>query len=98
MGYVSHHRKRLQPKISQFCGLARRRGANRYQVADLAWAQLLASRDIDAAKILTSAQVTDTYLLALNKVRGSHLGSFDRKLSLAAVKGGKSALHLIPTR
>jgi len=59
---------------------------------------LVGSGDIDAAKILTSAQVTDTYLLALAKARGGQLASFDRKLSPAAVKGGKSALHLIPTR
>ncbi|MER9679102.1 PIN domain-containing protein [Mesorhizobium sp. C280B] len=59
---------------------------------------LVGSGDIDAAKILTSAQVTDTYLLALAKARGGQLASFDRKLSVAAVKGGRSALHLIPTR
>ncbi|MER8522118.1 PIN domain-containing protein [Mesorhizobium sp. M0644] len=59
---------------------------------------LVGSGDIDAAKILTSAQVTDTYLLALAKARGGQLASFDRKLSVAAVRGGKSALHLIPTR
>ncbi|MER8379540.1 TA system VapC family ribonuclease toxin [Mesorhizobium sp. M1399] len=59
---------------------------------------LVGSGDIDAAKILTSAQVTDTYLLTLAKARGGQLASFDRKLSAAPVKGGKSALHLIPTR
>jgi toxin-antitoxin system PIN domain toxin len=56
---------------------------------------LVGTNDIDAAKILTSAQVTDTYLLALAKARGGALATFDRKLSVAAVKGGKSALHLI---
>ncbi|TIS53521.1 TA system VapC family ribonuclease toxin [Mesorhizobium sp.] len=59
---------------------------------------LVGSGDIDAAKILTSAQVTDTYLLALAKAHSGHLASFDRKLSAAAVKGGKSALHMIPAR
>lgn len=59
---------------------------------------LVGSGDIDAENILTSAQVTDTYLLALAKARGGQLASFDRKLSVAAVKRGKSALHLIPTR
>ncbi|WP_027167876.1 TA system VapC family ribonuclease toxin [Mesorhizobium sp. WSM3224] len=58
---------------------------------------LVGSGDIDAAKILTSAQVSDTYLLALAKAHGGQLASFDRRLSAAAVKGGKSALHLIPT-
>jgi hypothetical protein len=47
------------------------------------------------AKILMSAQVTDTYLLALAKAHGGQLASFDRKLSVAAVTGGKSVLHLI---
>jgi toxin-antitoxin system PIN domain toxin len=51
--------------------------------------------DVDPTHILTVAQVTDTYLLALAKARGGKLATFDRKLSVAAVKGGKSALHLI---
>jgi toxin-antitoxin system PIN domain toxin len=59
---------------------------------------LVGSGDIDAAKILILAQVTDTYLLALAKAHGGQLASFDRKLSAAAVKGGKSALHLIRAR
>lgn len=56
---------------------------------------LVGTDDIDAAKILTSAQVTDTYLLALAKTQGGTLVTFDRKLSVAAVKGGKSTIHLI---
>jgi toxin-antitoxin system PIN domain toxin len=56
---------------------------------------LVGTADINAAKILTSAQVTDTYLLALAKAHGGTLATFDRKLSVDAVKGGKSALHLI---
>jgi predicted nucleic acid-binding protein len=97
-----HHR---QSKISQFSRPACHRRANRYQVANPAWAQLLADDlslvgcgDVDTAKILTSAQVTDTYLLALAKAHGGQLASFDRKLLAAAVKGGKYALHLIPTK
>lgn len=54
---------------------------------------LVSSDDIALAKILTSAQVTDTYLLALAKAHGGQLATFDRKLS---VKAGRSALHLIP--
>ena len=50
---------------------------------------------VDSAQILTSAQVTDTYLLALAKAHSGKLATFDRRLSAAAVKGGKSALHLI---
>lgn len=56
---------------------------------------LVRSTGVDFAKILTSAQVTDPYLLALAKAHGGQLASFDRKLSTAAVEHGKSALHLI---
>jgi toxin-antitoxin system PIN domain toxin len=50
---------------------------------------------IDAAQILTSGQVTDTYLLALAVVHGGQLATFDRRLTAKPVKGGKAALHLI---
>ncbi|AFL50638.1 toxin-antitoxin system PIN domain toxin [Sinorhizobium fredii] len=56
---------------------------------------LVGSSDIAPTKILTSGQVTDTYLLALAKARGGQLATFDRKLSAAAVTRGNSALHLI---
>lgn len=58
---------------------------------------LVGSDDIDASRILTAAQVTDTYLLGLARAHGGRLASFDRKLSVAAVRGGKAPLHLIPT-
>ncbi len=57
---------------------------------------LIGADGVDPAKILTSAQVTDTYLLALAKAHGGMLATFDRKLSAAAVKRGKSSLYLIP--
>ena len=56
---------------------------------------LVGSTDIDPARILTSAQVTDTYLLALAAAHGGQLATFDRRLSPAAVTRGRSALHLI---
>ncbi|CAN7467589.1 TA system VapC family ribonuclease toxin [Mesorhizobium sp. LjRoot246] len=58
---------------------------------------LVGSREIDAGKILTSAQVTDSYLLVLAKSHDGELATFDRKLSTAAVKAGKATLHLIPS-
>ena len=64
------------------------------------WAEdfsLVGSDAIDASRVLTSAQVTDTYLLALAKVRGGQLATFDRRLSVNAVKDGKAILHLIPS-
>lgn len=56
---------------------------------------LVGSEDVDPAKILTSAQVTDTYLLALAKAHGGQLATLDRKLSVIAVRDGQSALSLI---
>jgi toxin-antitoxin system PIN domain toxin len=50
---------------------------------------------IDAAQVLTSAQVTDSYLLALAAARQGRLATFDRRLSVKAEKGGKAALHVI---
>ncbi|MCB8883926.1 PIN domain-containing protein [Acidisoma cellulosilytica] len=57
---------------------------------------LVETPGLDVAKILTAGQVTDTYLLALAKSRGGLLATFDRKLSVASVVGGKSVLCLIP--
>lgn len=50
---------------------------------------------VDPAQVLTSAQVTDTYLLALAVAHDGKLATFDRRLSVKAVKGGKTALHVI---
>ena len=50
---------------------------------------------IEVRQILTSAQVTDSYLLALAVNQDGVLAMFDRRLSTKAVKGGKAALHLI---
>ncbi|MBE0454263.1 MAG: VapC toxin family PIN domain ribonuclease [Roseovarius sp.] len=64
------------------------------------WAEdlsLVGSDIIDPARILTAAQVTDTYLLALASHRSGLLATFDRRLSVEAVKEGKTALHLIPS-
>lgn len=56
---------------------------------------LLGADHINAAQVLTSAQVTDTYLLALAVAHGGRLATFDRRLSVKAVKGGKAALNVI---
>jgi toxin-antitoxin system PIN domain toxin len=58
---------------------------------------LVGEADVDHTKILTSPQVTDTYLLALSKAHGGRLASFDRRLSTAAVKHGKTTLQIIET-
>ena len=59
---------------------------------------LVGAEPIDAGQILTSGQVTDSYLLALAVAHGGQLATFDRRLSTKAVKGGKAALYLIANR
>ena len=56
---------------------------------------LLTADHVDASQILTSAQVTDTYLLALAVANGGKLATFDRRLTPNGVAGGKDAIHLI---
>jgi uncharacterized protein len=50
---------------------------------------------IDGSKLLTTAQVTDTYLLALAVKHGGKLATFDRRLVTTAVKAGAAALQMI---
>ncbi|WBQ19080.1 TA system VapC family ribonuclease toxin [Sphingobium yanoikuyae] len=62
------------------------------------WAEdisLLNADHVDASQILTSAQVTDTFLLALAVARKGKLATFDRRLTARGVAGGKDAIHLI---
>jgi hypothetical protein len=56
---------------------------------------LLDSQHVVASRILTSDQVTDTYLLALARVRGGTLATFDRRLVVDAVPDGASHLEVI---
>jgi toxin-antitoxin system PIN domain toxin len=50
----------------------------------------------DASKLLTSGQVTDSYLLALAASRDGKLATFDVRLNTTAVQNGSTALYLIP--
>ena len=56
---------------------------------------LLDSRRIDSDRLLGSAQVTDTYLLALARAHGGQLATFDRHLVSDAVIDGAGSLHRI---
>lgn len=56
---------------------------------------LLDTKKLDAMRILNSAQVTDSYLLALACAHGGKLATFDRRLVTDAVRGGAKGLHLI---
>jgi predicted nucleic acid-binding protein len=60
------------------------------------WPQLsFNSRRIHRARLLDSAQVTDSYLLALAATHGGQLTTFDRHLVTDAVAKGSQSLHLI---
>lgn len=56
---------------------------------------LLDAERFNLSRLLTSGQVTDSYLLALACAHGGQLASFDRRLVTAAVRGGSESLHLI---
>jgi len=56
---------------------------------------LVGAEHVETSRILTSGQVTDSYLLALAVTHDGHLATFDRRISTKAVRGGKAALHLI---
>jgi toxin-antitoxin system PIN domain toxin len=56
---------------------------------------LFDERRVDASHILTHGQVTDSYLLALAVARQGRLATFDRRMSVKAVREGAAALHVI---
>ena len=56
---------------------------------------LLDTERVDAARLLSSGQVTDSYLLALACAHRGQLASFDRRLVVDAVRGGAHRLHLL---
>jgi len=56
---------------------------------------LFDARRIDTGRLLDSAQITDSYLLALAQAHGGRLATFDRRLVTDAVVNGSQALHVI---
>ena len=56
---------------------------------------LLEADHVHPDRLLHTAQVTDSYLLALAHANRGQLATFDRKLVVGAVRGGAKALHLI---
>ena len=50
---------------------------------------------IDMAKLLSSRQVTDSYLLALACEHNGQFATFDRRVITDAVRGGKKGIYLI---
>jgi uncharacterized protein len=56
---------------------------------------LFDKRSVLAARLLDSAQVTDTYLLALAASHGGKLATFDKHLVTDAVTNGSQHLYII---
>ena len=56
---------------------------------------LLDRQKVDLTRMLTSSQVTDSYLLALAVAHGGQLATFDQRLIVDAVPNGAQHLHLI---
>ena len=57
---------------------------------------LLTASEVQASALFDSAQIADTYLLAMAVRQEARLASFDRRLVTSAVAGGSDALELIP--
>ncbi len=56
---------------------------------------LMNAERIDASCLLTSAQIADSYLLALACAHDRQLAALDRRLVIEAVRGGKQRLHVL---
>lgn len=56
---------------------------------------MLDATRFDMARLLSSGQVTDSYLLALACAHGGQLATFDQRLVTHAVHNGSQGLHLI---
>jgi toxin-antitoxin system PIN domain toxin len=56
---------------------------------------VLDGKHIDTTRLLSSSQITDSYLLALARVHDGQLATFDNRLVVDAVRNGRAALHLI---
>lgn len=59
---------------------------------------ILDHQHVSGAKLLTSAQLTDTYLLALAASRDGKFATLDSRVTVQALPGRKAALHVIETR
>ena len=56
---------------------------------------MLDTKILDVSRLLSSAQVTDSYLLVLAIAHDGKLATFDRRLVVDAVRAGKKGVHLI---
>lgn len=68
-------------------------GSHRFVPDDIS---LLDAATVDAAALITSSEVTDTYLLALARHNDSRLATFDRRMATSAVTGGEGLALMVP--
>lgn len=80
--------------VAEIVGTLRRLPGHHFWPDNLS---LVGSDRVDVTRILTSAQVTNSYLLVLAQAHGGRLATFDRRLSTAAVRDGQASLHRIDT-
>ncbi len=97
LGDLPDHRERRRthcgaPELSEHTGSACQCGGHVFWPDDTS---LLDTPQLDTNRLLTHKQVTDSYLLVLALAHGGRLASLDRHLSVAAIRGGNNALHLI---
>jgi uncharacterized protein len=74
--------------LREFCALP----GHTYWPGDIT---LLDAEGVDCGRLLDSAQVTDTYLLALARAHDGQLATFDHRLVTTSVADGANVLHLI---
>lgn len=61
------------------------------------WSEDLSLRDLLHTEVLlTSAHITDVYLLGLAFHKGGRLATLDKRLPVQAIRNGDQALELIP--
>lgn len=64
------------------------------------WPDDVSLRDtalLNEGEMLHSTQVTDCYLLTLAAKHGGKLASFDRRIPVHLVRGGRNALYIVQT-
>ena len=76
------------PILAEFCA----RPDHRFWSDDVS---LLDGAVVDAGRLLSTGQVTDSYLLALAVKHGAKLATFDKRLVTSAVPGGEAARYVI---
>lgn len=78
--------------VAELIAILRGMGGHEFWPDDVS---LLEPKRVDTTRLLDSAQITDSYLLALARAHGGQLATFDRRLVTDAVIDGPKALHCI---